>query len=69
MTIGDALCVQPWAMTVTAVDKNDYKASYSNFGMDATVAAPGGANTTEEPGLWSTIPYNNYIQFSGTSMA
>jgi len=69
VTIGDALSVQPWAITVTAVDKNDYKTSYSNFGMDATVAAPGGANTTEEPGLWSTIPSNNYIQFSGTSMA
>jgi subtilisin family serine protease len=67
--IGDPLSVAPWAMTVTAVDRNDYKTGYSNFGPDATVAAPGGAGTGEDPGLWSTYPKGNYGQASGTSMA
>jgi len=67
--IGDPLSVAPWAMTVTAVDRNDYKTYYSNFGPDATVAAPGGAGTGEDPGLWSTYPKGNYGQASGTSMA
>lgn len=67
--IGDPLSVVPWSLTVTAVDKNDYKTGYSNFGPDASVAAPGGAVTAEDPGLWSTLPNDNYYQKGGTSMS
>lgn len=70
--ITDALSVQPWAITVTAVDPYDVKAWYTNFGFYAKVAAPGGDH---QPGLLSTTPnnaHNNnsyYNTYSGTSMA
>jgi|GEM_PF-653570 len=63
----------PWAIIVAAVDRNDKKTSYSNYGGAKTmVCAPGGAFS---PGLWSTTPnnsYNNhsyYNPYNGTSMA
>ena len=66
--IGDALSIVPWAMAVTAVDTNDAKTWYSNYGLDADVAAPGGDGYATG-GLWSTIPNDAYAQYSGTSMA
>lgn len=68
----DALSVQPWAITVAAVDPNDVIAWYSNYGFHVKVAAPGGDH---QPGLLSTTPNNShnnnsyYNNYSGTSMA
>ncbi|MBC8492121.1 MAG: S8 family serine peptidase, partial [Candidatus Marinimicrobia bacterium] len=62
----------PWVLTVAAVDPIDVKASYSNYGPEVTVSAPGGDH---QPGLWSTTPNNTYNgnsyynAYSGTSMA
>ncbi len=49
-------------LTVGAVDGNDVKAGFSNYGVNAEVFAPGVA-------LLSTIPTSNYSLNSGTSMA
>ena len=40
--------------------------SYSNYGTSITLCAPGGSSTT---GVLSTIPSQNYIAMTGTSMA
>ena len=64
--IGDPLCLEPWSMTVAAVDLNDHKTSYSNYGPEVTVCAPGGDGFQ---GLLSTTPKNSYSSYQGTSMA
>jgi len=66
--IADALGTVPWALAVTAVDTSDTKTWYSNYGLYADVAAPGGDGYVGG-GLWSTIPNDAYAQYSGTSMA
>ncbi|MBU1065787.1 S8 family serine peptidase, partial [bacterium] len=67
--IGDALGTKSWALTVTAVRPNNVKSGYSNYGLDANIAAPGGNATLEEAGPLSTIPGGRYARYSGTSMA
>ncbi len=69
--ISEPLSLEPWSLTITAVDQNDLKTWYSNYGPEASLAAPGG---NVDPGLWSTVPRNQihssyYEPLSGTSMA
>jgi len=57
----------PGCISVAAVDRDDNKAWYSNFGWAVDLAAPGGNHS---PGLISTVPYGDgYASYSGTSMA
>jgi len=65
--IGDALGTVPWALTVTAVDNYNIKTDYSNFGLDANIAAPGGTGLSE--GIMSLKPGGFLVRKSGTSMA
>ncbi len=50
------------AIVVAAVDENDRKASFSNFGDSVDVAAPG-------VGIISCVPGGSYQSLNGTSMA
>ncbi len=52
----------PPVIAVGAVDYNDRLAYFSNFGPEIDVVAPG-------VNVLSTIPYNGYESYSGTSMA
>ncbi len=52
----------PESFVVSAFDQNDVKASFSNFGSNVAVAAPG-------VGILSTTPNNTYSILNGTSMA
>ena len=49
-------------ISVAATDNNDALAYFSNFGSTVDIAAPGVK-------IGSTLPYNRYILYSGTSMA
>jgi thermitase len=49
-------------LAVGAVDNNDVKASFSNFGSWVDIVAPG-------VNIASTYPTNQYVLLSGTSMA
>jgi serine protease len=60
-------------ITVAATAKSGGKASYSNFGSNVTLAAPGG---DRDAGLWSTLNMGTmapgadaYASYAGTSMA
>ena len=58
------------ALAVAATNKDDLHPSYSGYGPEVDVAAPGGNNTGAD-GIWSTY-YNGshtYTLLSGTSMA
>ncbi|MEX2501953.1 MAG: S8 family serine peptidase, partial [Trueperaceae bacterium] len=58
-------------IAVGAVDHNLDRASYSNFGNEVTVVAPGGDQNrhgTLDAGVLSTVP-GGYAYFQGTSMA
>jgi len=60
------------AMAVAATDKNDKKASYSNFGDTIEIAAPGGdsrGGQYTKTYVLSTYLTNNYAFAIGTSMA
>ncbi len=50
------------AVVVAATDKNDKKASFSNYGNSVDVAAPGVS-------IVSSVPGGKYQSYSGTSMA
>lgn len=52
----------PSFMAVGAVDCRHRRASFSNFGPQVEICAPGVET-------WSTVPQNGYRQLSGTSMA
>lgn len=54
--------VYPEVLAVTAVDKENKRATFSNFGPHAGVAAPGVS-------IASTFPDHRYAAMSGTSMA
>ncbi len=50
-------------IAVAAITSDGSRASFSNYGATTVdLGAPGS-------GIWSTIPYNKYASFSGTSMA
>jgi serine protease len=49
-------------ISVAAIDGNEYKASFSNYYSAVDVSAPG-------VDVMSTIPVNEYVAWSGTSMA
>jgi subtilisin family serine protease len=52
----------PGVISVAAVNVNDYKAGFSNFGPNIGISAPG-------VGIKSTMPNDSYAYGSGTSMA
>lgn len=52
----------PHVIAVAAVDEYDRRASYSNFGPEVSVAAPGN-------NIWSTTAGGDYRTHSGTSFA
>lgn len=67
-----ALGATSFALSVASVNESDVRASYSNFGVDVDVSAPGG----DALGILSTVVHpssfysnNLYTRFSGTSMA
>lgn len=49
-------------ISVAALDDTDTKSSFSSFGATVDISAPGRA-------ILSTLPFNTYGSFSGTSMA
>lgn len=53
---------EPGVLAVGAIDQNNQKASFSNFGACVRIAAPGVS-------ILSTLPNNQYGSLSGTSMA
>ena len=74
--------VREQALCVGAVDRNDLKATYSNFGDATAVMAPGGTGTglqcrDDDDDVWSTIwpkstddcSHLGYQPLAGTSMA
>jgi subtilisin family serine protease len=72
--------VQEQALCVGAVDRNDVKARYSNFGDATAVMAPGGfggLQCRDDGDVWSTIwprspddcSHKGYQPLAGTSMA
>lgn len=61
----------PTTMAVSATAPTDGRASYSNYGNDIWIAAPGGdqaATGRREDGVLSTVP-GGYAYLQGTSMA
>lgn len=58
-------------IAVAAVNRNDEKASYSNYSQFIDLSAPGGDHSIGEPGIFSTYPteWGEYGELSGTSMA
>ena len=73
--------VREQALCVGAVDRNDLKATYSNFGDATAVMAPGGSGgglqCRDDGDVWSTIwpgsaedcSHRGYQPLAGTSMA
>lgn len=63
-------------VAVGASNRNNQKASYSNYGSWVDLAAPGGEGTSSDC-IWSTLPKDSYISttgyggkdWAGTSMA
>lgn len=56
------IVTNPTVICVASVDQNDKRSSFSNYGPEVTVSAPGTS-------ILSTTPGNNYGWKSGTSMA
>lgn len=59
-------------LAVAAIDSNNKKSPFSNFGMWVDIAAPGGGRGNAEEkknSISSTTPGNNYRGDAGTSMA
>ncbi|GAA4971448.1 subtilisin family serine protease [Nonomuraea thailandensis] len=54
--------VYPDVIAVAALDQSDRKATFSNFGTNVDVSAPG-------VNIWSTFPGGGYAFLDGTSMA
>ena len=54
--------VYPEVIAVAALDQSDHRASFSNFGSNVDVAAPG-------VNIWSTLPNDTFGFLDGTSMA
>ncbi len=49
-------------ISVASLDDNDTKSSFSTYGSTVDISAPGRS-------ILSTLPYNTYASYSGTSMA
>ncbi len=58
----DPMQRSPHTIKVSAVDPRDNKASFSNYGKQSTLSAPG-------VDIYSSLPSNRYSYLSGTSMA
>lgn len=57
-------------IAVAATDHNDDRSTYSNFGAEIDVAAPGGdGGSPDDRDIYSTLPGNAYGYSAGTSMA
>jgi len=58
-------------VAVTSVGPEGYAAVYTNYGEWTDIAAPGGDQVyyEQEGGVLSTLPYNEYGFYQGTSMA
>lgn len=71
------LGAEPWALSVAATNSNDNKASYSSYGPQVDISAPGGDfSSGNRAGFLSTVVhpstfYGNqqYAAFQGTSMS
>jgi serine protease len=62
----------PNAISVAASNWQDELAYYSNWGPGLDITAPGGelfSNTTDEAGIFSSVPGGGYAYYQGTSMA
>jgi subtilisin family serine protease len=68
-SVPDPLELEPFVLSVAAVDDQDYKASYSDYGTWVRVSAPGGDLAFKRPGLLSTTLMNSYTVNQGTSFA
>lgn len=51
-----------YVICVASTDSNDDKSGFSNYGSQIDIAAPGS-------NIYSTVPYNGYATYNGTSMA
>ncbi|WP_345331106.1 S8 family serine peptidase [Mucilaginibacter defluvii] len=57
-------------IAVSALNKNNVRTYFSNYGNWVDISAPGGEQTTgNEDGILSLLPNNRYGYFQGTSMA
>lgn len=58
-------------IAVTSTGPEGYAAPYTNYGTWTDIAAPGGdqGNYVHEAGVLSTLPFNEYGYYQGTSMA
>lgn len=56
-------------VAVAATDSNGLRASYSNYGSDVSIAAPGGKDNYSPDGILSTTRSNSFLYLAGTSMA
>ncbi len=65
----DPLELEPWIMTVAAVDDRDLKTSYSTYGIWVKIAAPGGDLNRGRPGILSTYFNDRYASLQGTSFS
>lgn len=69
-TISCPAC-DPNAISVAALNWQDQLSYFSNWGNGLDISAPGGemySNTTEEGGIYSSVP-GGYAYYQGTSMA
>ncbi|NOY60437.1 MAG: S8 family serine peptidase [Calditrichaeota bacterium] len=67
--IPDPLELEPFVLTVAAVNENDEKASYSDFGDWIKICAPGGDYNGVGQELTSTFFNDTYAHEHGTSFA
>ncbi|BCW98212.1 MAG: hypothetical protein KatS3mg024_1039 [Armatimonadota bacterium] len=62
-----------YSMAVSSLNRMGTLATYSNFGPEIDIAAPGGQTSSDAPndpgGIFSTVPTDSYESFQGTSMA
>lgn len=58
----DAMQRSPYTINVSAVDPSEQKASFSNYGSNSTISAPG-------VHIFSSVPNNRFEYLDGTSMA
>ena len=75
LNVSQALDKIPYVVWVSATNRTDVKASYSNYGTSIDISAPGGdfvdsqGNFDPTGELYSTLPGDNYGYSAGTSMA